>query len=131
MALPSPKPFKLSDRMLIFAVEIVRTAQFLHTRGAIGRRLSFQLLDAGTSAGSNVEEADGASSRRDFVAKMRIALREAKEARFRLKVCRLSKLLDERFDDLINESDQLVRIIATIVHKTIRGDSDDHPPADS
>jgi four helix bundle protein len=113
--------------MLIFAVEIVRTAQFLHTRGAIGRRISFQLLDAGTSAGSNVEEADGASSRRDFIAKMRIALREAKEARFRLKVCRLSKLLDERFDDLVDESDQLVRIIATIVHKTIRGNSNSDP----
>jgi four helix bundle protein len=125
MRLPEPKPFKLGERLLVFAVEIVKATQFLHTRGAIARELSAQILDAGTSVGSNVEEADGASSRRDFIAKMRIALKEAKEVRFRLKVCRLSNLLDERFDDLVDESDQLVRIIATIVHKTIRGDSGD------
>jgi four helix bundle protein len=122
--LPAPdgKPFDLRERLLIFACDIVRAAQFLHTRGQIARALSYQIVDSGTSMGSNAEEADGASSRRDFVAKMRIALREAKETRFRLTVCRRCELLDKRFDPLVDESNQLVRIIASIVHKTIRGD---------
>jgi four helix bundle protein len=119
---PDGKPFDLRERLLIFACDVVRAAQFLHTRGPIARALSCQIVDSGTSVGSNAEEADGASSRRDFVAKMRIALREAKETRFRLTVCRRCDLLGQRFDSLVDESNQLVRIIASIVHKTIRGD---------
>ena len=115
-----PKPFNLQARLLLFACDIVRAAQFLQRRGAIARALSYQLLDAGTSVGSNAEEADGASSHRDFIAKMRIALKEAKEARFRLFVCRRCDLLDQSFDGVVKESDELVRIIAAIVHKAIR-----------
>ena len=119
------KPFNIRERTAIFGRDIVSAAQFLQRRGPIGRELSVQILKAGTSVGSNVEEADGASSRNDFVAKMRIALKEAKETRFRLRTCRASNLLDRRFDDLIDESDQLVRIIATIVHNTLRGGTED------
>jgi four helix bundle protein len=113
-----PRPFKLQERLFEFACDIVRAVQYLHTRGPIASAFSYQLLDAGTSVGSNAEEADGASSRRDFVAKMRISLKEAKETRFRLRVCRRCELLDQRFDPLVSESDKLVRIIASIVHRT-------------
>jgi four helix bundle protein len=81
---------------------------------------SYQLLSSGTSAGSNAEEGDGASSHRDFIAKNRIALKEAKEARVRLRVCRKCDLLDERFAPLVQESDEIVRILATIVHNALR-----------
>jgi four helix bundle protein len=98
----------------------VRAAQFLHTRGPIGRALSYQLLSAGTSTGANAEEADGASSHDDFIAKTRIALKEAKETRFRLRVCRRAELLDANFDSLVKESDELVRILGKIVHNALR-----------
>jgi four helix bundle protein len=117
---PSGKPFDIHERLLDFACDIVRAAQFLHTRGPIARALSYQLLSAGTSTGSNAEEADGASSHDDFIAKNRIALKEAKESRFRLRVCRRSELLDARFDPLITESDELVRILGKIVHNALR-----------
>jgi len=94
--------------------------KFLHTRGPIGRALSYQLLAAGTSIGANMQEADGAASRPDFVVKVRIALKEAKDTWFRLRVCRRSELLDHRFDPLVRESEEIVRILAAIVHKTIR-----------
>jgi len=90
---PSGKPFDIHERLLLFACDIVRLTQFLHTRGPIARRLSYQILDAGTSVGSNAEEADGASSHDDFIAKNRIALKEAKETRFRLRVCQRTGLL--------------------------------------
>ena len=67
-----------------------------------------------------MQEADGAASRPDFVVKVRIALKEAKETWFRLRVCRRSELLDHRFDPLVRESEEIVRILAAIVHKTIR-----------
>jgi four helix bundle protein len=113
------KPFDIHERLLCFACDVVRAAQFLHTRSPIGRALSYQLLAAGTSVGANAQEADGASSRNDFIAKLRIALKEAKETRFRLQVCRRCDLLDERFDPLLVESDELVRIIGKIVHNAI------------
>jgi four helix bundle protein len=105
--LPNGKPYDIHERLLLFACDIVRTAQFLHTRGPIGRELSYQILSAGTSAGANAEESDGASSHRDFIAKNRIALKETKETRFRLRVCRGCDLLDAGYDALVNESDEL------------------------
>jgi four helix bundle protein len=117
---PDEEPFDIRTRLLEFGCDIVRATQFLHTRGPIARALSFQILAAGTSVGANMQEADGASSRADFVAKLRIALKEAKETRFRLVLCRQSGLLDERFDPLLQESDELVRIIGAIVHNTAR-----------
>jgi four helix bundle protein len=107
--------------LLLFACDVVRAVQFLHRRGPIGRAISYQLLAAGTSVGANYEEGDGASSAADFLAKNRIALKEAKETRFRLRVCRRSDLLDASFDPVVRESDEIVRILATIVHKTRGG----------
>jgi four helix bundle protein len=114
------KPFDIRHRLLEFACEIVGAAQFLHTRGPVGRALSHQLLTAGTSIGANMQEADGAASRPDFIVKVRIALKEAKETWFRLSVCRRCELLDARFDPLVNEANEIVRILASIVHKTIK-----------
>jgi four helix bundle protein len=116
----SGKPYDLHERLLLFAVDIVSAVQFLHRRGAIARRMSYQLVDAGTSVGSNYEESDGASSPADFIAKNRIALKEAKETRFRLRVCRQSNFLDVQFDPLVQESDEIVRILGKIVHNAIR-----------
>jgi four helix bundle protein len=116
----SGKPYDLHDRLLLFACDIVGAVQFLHKRGPIGRALSYQLLAAGTSVGSNYEESDGASSSADFIAKNRIALKEAKESRFRLRVCRRCNLLDTNFDSLIAESDEIVRILGKIVHNAAR-----------
>ncbi len=123
-----PKPFDIHERLLSFACDVVRAAQFLHTRGSIGRALSYQLLAAGTSVGANAQEADGASSHGDFIAKVRIALKEAKETRFRLHVCRRCDLLDARFDPLLVESDELVRIIGKIVHNAIRRRANERDP---
>ena len=81
---------------------------------------SYQILSAGTSVGSNAEEADGGSSPDDFIAKNRIALKEAKETRFRLRVCQRTRLLSPEFDPVVQESDELVRIIGKIVHNALR-----------
>ena len=81
------KPYDIRQRLFEFACLTVRVVQFLHTRGRVAAALSDQLLRCGTSAGANYEEADDGSSDRDAVAKQRIALRELKESRFRLRSC--------------------------------------------
>ena len=109
------KPYDLRERLFLFACLTVRVVQFLHTRGPIGKALSYQVLKSGTSAGANYEEADDGSSPRDTLAKNMIVLRELKETRFRLRVLRRTDILTEAQDPVINESDELVKIVATIV----------------
>ena len=94
-----------------------RVVQFLHTRGPIAIALSHQILKSGTSAGANYEEADDGSSDRDKLAKRKITLRELKETRFRLRVLRHTGLLLPAQDPVIEETTELVKIVATLVRK--------------
>jgi len=112
------KPYDLRERWLQFACAIVRVVQFLHTQGPTATALCDQLLRCGTSAGANYEEADDASSDRDKLSKRRIALRELKETRFRLRVLRATGLLTAEHDPVLNENAELVKILATIIRKS-------------
>ena len=118
--LRSQKPFDIRERLFVFACEVVDVAQKLHTRGPIAGSLSIQLVSAAVSAASNAEEADDASSSRDFRAKERICLREIKEARLRLRVLRATGLLDPSEDRLIQESQELRLIVSTIIRNNAR-----------
>jgi four helix bundle protein len=111
------KPYDLRQRLFLFGCLIVRTAQFLHTRGPIAVALSYQVLKSGTSAGANYEEADDGSSKRDKRAKHRIVLRELKETRFRLRILRSTEILTSAQDPVIQESLELVRIVAKLIRK--------------
>ena len=111
------KPFDLRERLFLFACVIVRLVQFLHTQGPVAKALSYQLLNCGTSAGANYEEADDGSSSRDRIAKNRIVLRELKEAKYRIRVLRCTGFLGQTHDPVLTEAAELVRIVATIVRK--------------
>jgi four helix bundle protein len=109
------KPFDLRERLFEFGCLIVRLTQYLHTRGPVARALSYQVLKSGISAGANYEEADDASSLRDSVAKKKIVLRELKETRFRLRILQRCGLLSELHDPVIQETAELVKIVAVMV----------------
>ena len=84
-------------------------------------RLSDQILKAGTSAAANYEESDDGTSSRDKAAKRRIALRELKEVRMRMRMLRRCDFLTAEHDPVIKESDELVRIVATVIRKAENG----------
>ena len=111
------KPYDLRERLFNFACTITRLVQYLHTCGAVAINLSPQLLNCGTSA-ANYEEADDGSSPRDRLAKRKIVLRELKETRLRLRILRKTGILREEHDPVIQESGELVRIVAALIHKT-------------
>lgn len=70
---------------------------FRHLRDSkVERELCSQLLKSGTSIGANIEEAIGASSRKDFIAKLAIAYREARESNYWLRLLKEDGLLDEK-----------------------------------
>jgi four helix bundle protein len=112
------KPYDLRERLFTFACIIIRLARFLHTQGPIAVALCAQLLRCGTSAGANYEEADDASSQRDRQAKRRIVLRELKESSFRLRVFRETGILTQAHDPVIQECEELVKIVATLIRKS-------------
>lgn len=109
------KSNQLSERMLDYAVEIVRlTTQLRKT--ATGRQIASQLLRSGTSVGANYEEACGAQSRADFAHKLQIVLKELRESRFWLRLVQKTCIInDARIGDLISETEQLINIIARSV----------------
>jgi four helix bundle protein len=106
----------IRDRSFRFACRIVEYCQQLDQQGGIGRILAPQLVRCGTSIGANLEEARGGESRRDFASKCAISLKEAREARFRLRVAvatRLGPVLEAQA--LADEAEELAAILGAIV----------------
>ncbi len=103
------------ERLLKFAVSIITLANNLPKTPA-GFAIATQLIKAGTSVGANTEEAQDASSRKDFVQKLSIALREARETRYWLKVIKESRLIPTlSLDPLLSESEEIVAILISSV----------------
>ncbi|HSB77872.1 MAG TPA: four helix bundle protein [Candidatus Methylomirabilis sp.] len=107
-------PFDIKKGTFLFAVRIVQLVGRL-PRTVAGIEIGRQLLRAGTSVGSNVEEADGAISRKDFVNHTRIARKEARESRYWLTLIDAAELLrDPDVPALVQEADELSRILSKI-----------------
>ncbi|HEX4415141.1 MAG TPA: four helix bundle protein [Lacipirellulaceae bacterium] len=114
------KPFDLSERFLNFGDRVCSVVEALpETR--IGRRIADRLLRSGTSPLGNNEEACAAESKRDFVHKLRICLKEVRESRAWLLLSARRNLVSaSRLQDLIDEGGQLARIIGQSI-ATARG----------
>ena len=78
--------------------------------------ISNQILKSGTSIGANVEEATAGLSKRDFIAKMAISSKEARETNYWLRLLRDSKLCPSvDLSELLDESEQLVKMLTAII----------------
>ncbi len=111
----------IEERTFKFAVRIVKLVNAI-PRTTVGAVVARQLVRAGTSIGANVEEAQGSHSKRDFAHRMNVARREAREAMYWLRLVAEAGLLEkERFEDIIGEADELVRILTAIVKRSREG----------
>ncbi len=77
--------------------------------------ISKQLLRSGTSIGANVEEAMAGQSRKDFIAKMSIASKEARETRYWLRLLEKSKLIAIDYSPYLTSIEHIVNILTKIV----------------
>lgn len=77
-----------------------------------------QLASAETSIGANVEEADGALTKRDFVNKMGIARKEAKECKYWLRVVSGKYLEYDTIAGDIRENEEMINILSSIINKS-------------
>jgi four helix bundle protein len=109
-------PFDITERTFEFAVRIINLCVALSARPGVPRRLGDQLLDAGTSIGANVEEGQAGQSRADFVSKNSIALKEARETSYWLRLLKATILTDSaEVTALLSEAEELKRILGAIV----------------
>ena len=104
------------DKSYRFALRIIGLYKALRDKKEFV--ISKQILRSGTSIGANVEEAQGAQSRKDFHSKMTIAHKEARETHYWLRLLRDSKLVDLEYKGYIGEVGELGRILASITKST-------------
>ncbi len=111
----------LQQRLFLFAV---RVFNFLKTFPNIPEYsvVRYQLAKSSTSAGANYEEAQAASSKPDFIYKNQISLREIRESNYWLRLIKATdqggNLNQEELDYLVNESEELKKILGSIVTKS-------------
>lgn len=103
----------IKEKSFSFALETIK----LYRKMQAEREyiLSRQLLRSGTSIGANVEEAIAGASRRDFIAKLVIAQKEARETCYWLKLIQKSELTTVNVDQNLSGAEELVRILTAIV----------------
>ena len=108
------------ERSYRFAVRIVKLCRFLKNEKK-EHIMSRQLLRSGTSVGANVAEAQHAQSRQDFLAKLNIALKEAAETDYWLRLLYETEYLTERqFKSIYEDCDEVERLLVSIV-KSVKG----------
>jgi len=103
----------IEEKSFLFALEIVKLYKILRANKEfdIGR----QVLRSGTSIGANVAEGTAAQTRKDFITKMSIASKEARETLYWLKLLKASELVVLDFQPLIRNCEELIRILTAIV----------------
>ena len=113
----------LRNKAYGFAIRTVHLARYL-TEQKREFVLSKQVLRSGTSIGANVEEANQAQSKRDFVHKLSIALKEAAETNYWLRLLRDTKLIEEPLAvSLLSDCTELERILTASIRTSRRNES--------
>ena len=106
------------EKAFAFATRIVTLYQFLSTEKK-EFVLSKQILRSGTSIGANIEEADGAISKKEFSNKISIAYKEARETSYWLRLLEATGFIEIRlFESLANNCDELCKLLFAILRTT-------------
>ncbi len=117
-------PYDLKERTFLFGVCTVKFAAKL-PHNQISIELTRQLIRAATSVGANVEEADGAESRRDTAHKMGISRKEARETRYWLRMLIATDSVPQvhlaEVNGLVQEASEIVNILSAIIQKLLGG----------
>jgi four helix bundle protein len=119
--------FDLEDRLLEFSARIIRLVDALpNTRAA--NHVAGQLLRCGTSPYGNHGEVEAAESRRDFVHKLRICLKELKESRRWLRLLQKAGLVSApKMVFILGETEELIKIFFTSVRTAETNSEKDSP----
>ena len=113
---PKHRQYDIQQRLIDFAVLILEIAELLpNTRS--GNHIAGQLIRCGTSPAANYGEAQAAESRKDFIHKMRVCLKELRETHVWLLVINKKRMLSDsgKLQAAIIECDELISIFVTSI----------------
>ena len=114
------KKFDIHNRIFRFVIEVLKLIKYIPPT-VESKIIINQLVRSLTSTGANDQEADGVSSRRDFIHCYTIVRKELKETRYWLSVLsELDNKLKAKFLNSIKESDELIKIISSIIAKAAK-----------
>lgn len=99
-----------------FALDIVKLYSLL--RQSNEHVLANQLLRSGTSIWANVEEAIAWQTKKDFISKMSIASKEARESRYWLRLLSESKITTINFESYLKDAESIINVLTKIVKTT-------------
>jgi len=109
------REFDLEDRLIDFSVRVIAVVESMPDSRA-GKHIASQLERSGTSPAPNYGEAQSAESRKDFIHKMKIALKELRETMIWLKIIERKPLCPpERLGPIITECNELISIFVTSI----------------
>ena len=113
--------FDLEGRLIQFAVDIIKVADYSMNNSYAANHLSKQLIRSATAAALNYGEAQSAESHKDFLHKMKIALKELRESMVNLKIQKGAELIKNiaEMDKLIDENNQLISIFVASIKISI------------
>ena len=108
------KPNIVRDKSFDFALAVIELYKHLKAEKEVV--ISRQILRSATSIGANIEEAGAAQSKRDFIAKMAISSKEARETNYWLRLIIQSKITNyKKLNDLLKSSEELIRLLTSII----------------
>jgi four helix bundle protein len=106
------------DKSFRFGLRVIKLYSHLR-KNKVEKDLALQLLRSGTSIGANIEEAIGGSSRRDFVFKLEIAYKEARETKYWIRLFKESNLLEIKLaDSFIKDCEEILKILTSIINSS-------------
>ncbi len=105
------RKFDLEDRLIRFALSVIDIVELL-PNSVTARHFANQLSRCATAPALNYAEAQAAESRKDFIHKMKISLKELRETYVILKIIKLKPFVDDKelLNKVINENDELISI---------------------
>ncbi len=116
----------LRDKSLLFAIRIVKFSQYVKEKQEY--ILSKQILRSGTSVGALIRESENASSLKDFIYKLGVALKEADETQYWLEVLFKSDIIQKNiFDSMNTDAEELVKLLVASI-KTCKSKAGNKTP---
>lgn len=105
----------IHERIYNFVIRVLNLTRFL-PKNVQNERIILQLIDSATSMGANDQEAEAASSKKDFILKYGIVKKETKETTYWLKVIyEINPVIQQRIKNLLGEANELLKIVSSII----------------
>lgn len=111
------------EKSFYFSVRILKLYRFLLKQDRSLEPILKQILRSGTSIGANITEAQNAPSTKDFINKLNISLKEARESEYWLNLFKASDIINEKsFKSLQQDCKELIKLLIAII-KTAKNNS--------